>query len=84
MTALLKDERSKVTVIANPDILRGGCLVKRDDSLVDATIEAKCQTVFEQLANQANRLSQSSEEAEVLDADRIQAIADRFQSDDAK
>ena len=25
VTALLKDERSKVTVIANPDILRGGC-----------------------------------------------------------
>ena len=84
VTELLKDERSTVTVIANPDMLRGGCLVKRDDSLVDATIEAKCQTVFEQLANQANRLSQSSEEVEVLDADRIQAIADRFQSDDAK
>lgn len=84
VSALLKDERSNVTVIANPDISRGGCLVKREDSLVDATIEAKCQTVFEQLANQANRLAQSSEEAEVLDADRIQAIADRFQSSNSE
>jgi len=79
VSGLLKDQRDKVTIVANPDIFRGGCLVKRNDSLVDATIEEKCKAVLEQLANEAPRAVGSTEN-DILDADRIQAIADRFQS----
>lgn len=83
VTGLLKDQRSEVTIIASPEMLRGGCVVRRDDSLVDASIEATCKTVFEQLANQTGKASESNE-VETLDADRIQAIADRFQSSNSE
>jgi len=59
-------------------MLRGGCRVARGHALVDATIESRIQALIEQITAASSSTEASTETAGVLDADRIQSIADRF------
>jgi hypothetical protein len=59
-------------------MLRGGCRVARGHALVDATIESRIQALIEQITATSSSTEASTETAAVLDADRIQSIADRF------
>jgi len=59
-------------------MLRGGCRVARGHALVDATIESRIQALIEQITAASSSTEASTETAAVLDADRIQSIADRF------
>lgn len=59
-------------------MLRGGCRVARGHALVDATIESRIQALIEQIIATSSSTEASTETAAVLDADRIQSIADRF------
>ena len=59
-------------------MLRGGCRVARGHALVDATIESRIQALIEQITATSSSTEASTEMVAVLDADRIQSIADRF------
>jgi len=59
-------------------MLRGGCRVARGHALVDATIESRIQALIEQITATSSSTEASTETVAVLDADRIQSIADRF------
>jgi hypothetical protein len=63
-------------------MLRGGCRIERGHALVDATIEARLQTLIAQLSGLTPGPSSSQEQREALDPDRIREIASRFVSDD--
>jgi flagellar assembly protein FliH len=79
---LLAARRVTAELVPDASMLRGGCRIERGHALVDATIEARLQTLIAQLSGLTPGPSSSQEQREALDPDRIREIASRFVSDD--
>jgi len=79
VTSLLDDNYLEGRIHPDPNIMPGGCRLRRGHAQVDATIEQQLGRVVAEIADQA-RLADGAgnETARALDPDDIQAIAQRF------
>ena len=75
------DEFGELRIIEDSSLLRGGCRVKRSDSIVDATVEAQLRNLVKELSVTLSQHELSDKPAEALDFDRIESAAYRLQSD---
>ena len=75
---LLGEKRLTAELIADAAVLRGGCLVERGHAVVDATIDTQIRTLIEQIVSGDGGSPVGESNAAPLDADRINAIAQRF------
>ena len=75
---LLEEERLTAELVGEANMLRGGCRLTRGHALVDATIESKIRSLIEQIAGNSPTSEPVDKTTAILDADRIQSIADRF------
>lgn len=78
LESLLEADGIHAELKVDAAMLRGGCRVARGHALVDATIESRIRALIEQITANSSSTEASTETAAVLDADRIQSIADRF------
>lgn len=76
--SLLEENRLSAELIGEATMLRGGCRVTRGHSLVDTTIESRIRSLIGQIVGDGPLPDTTENPSAVLDADRIQAIADRF------
>ena len=75
---LLEEERLAAELVGEANMLRGGCRLTRGHALVDATIESKIRSLIEQIVGNSPTADPVDKTTAVLDADRIQSIAERF------
>ena len=76
--SLLEEKRLPAELVTDTIMLRGGCRLDRGHALVDATIESRIRSLVETMGVGDPLSEQANETSAVLDADRIQSIADRF------
>ena len=76
--SLLEEKRLPAELVADTTMLRGGGRLDRGHALVDATIESRIRSLVETMGVGDPLYEQANETSAVLDADRIQSIADRF------
>ena len=76
--SLLEEKRLPAELVADTTMLRGGCRLDRGHALVDATIESRIRSLVEMMGGSDLLSEQANQTSAVLDADRIQSIADRF------
>jgi len=77
VATLLDEKRLSAELVSDDTVLRGGCRLTREHALVDASIESRIKSLLLQMV-EAGPSPGHGEKAISLDADRIQAIADRF------
>lgn len=75
---LLEENRLSAELVGEATMLRGGCRLVRGHALVDATIESRIRSLIEQVVGDGPVPEAIDNATAVLDADRIQSIADRF------
>ena len=75
---LLEEARLSAELVGESNMLRGGCRLSRGHALVDATIESKIRSLVEQIVGNSPTSEPVDKTTAVLDADRIQSIAERF------
>ena len=76
--SLLEEKRLPAELVADTTMLRGGCRLDRGHALVDATIESRIRSLVEKMVGGGPQSEPANNTTAVLDADRIQSIADRF------
>lgn len=81
--SLLEEQRISAELIDNPNMMRGGCKLRRGGALVDASIESRLMAAIETLALDQNseipaQGATRGDEERALDPDQIAAIAARF------
>jgi len=72
-------EIDALKVKSDPNLFPGDCRVQRNDSLVDATIEAQLQKLFMQLCVSSESTDSLGEYAEPLDYERVEATSKRLE-----
>ena len=75
---LLEEARLSAELVGESNMLRGGCRLARGHALVDATIESKIRSLIEQIVGNSPTSEPVDKTTAILDADRIQSIAERF------
>lgn len=73
------EDVGELRVESAPDIIRGGCRIRRKDSLVDATIEAQLRNIILDLARLPGPVDSSGEPIDLLDTDEIESTVDRLE-----
>ena len=76
--SLLEEKRLPADLLTDSTMLRGGCRLDRGHALVDATIESRIRSLIEKMVDGGPQSEPANKTTAVLDADRIQSIADRF------
>ena len=74
------DDLGELRVKPSPDIIRGGCQIQRNDSLVDATIETQLRNTIMELARIPGPVGSSGEPGDVLDGDEIESTINRLEA----
>ena len=81
--AFVKDNWSEefgdLNIRPSEEITRGGCLLQRNDSLVDATIESQLRKIILDLAHIPGPVNPSGETADPLDAKQIVVTSGRLE-----
>ena len=80
---LMAEQRIEAEIHANPNMMRGGCQLRRAGALIDASIESRLMAAIESIALEQNAEIPDAGAAESyrdrpLDPDEIAAIVDRF------
>lgn len=73
------DELGELKITTAPEITRGGCLIQRKDSLVDATIESQLQKIILDLCLTPGAIQPSGETADQLDAKHVAVTSKRLE-----
>ena len=73
------EDLGELRVESAPDIIRGGCRICRNDSLVDATIEAQLRNIIIDLARLPGPVDSSGEPRDLLDTHEIESNIDRLE-----
>ena len=76
--SLLEEKCLPADLLTDSTMLRGGCRLDRGHALVDATIESRIRSLIEKMVDGGPQSEPENKTTAVLDADRIQSIADRF------
>lgn len=79
VTGLLSGENIDSRITADPNISRGGCLLRADRALVDMRVETMIRETLATIAGETRRVDSSGREtAPALSVTDIESIADRF------
>lgn len=73
------DDFGELKIIASPEIIRGGCFIQRNDSLVDATIESQLRKIILDLSLIPGPVNSSSETVDLLDIEQIDLTSKRLE-----
>lgn len=74
------DDLGELRAKSAPDVIRGGCRIQRNDSLVDATIETQLRNTIMDLARIPGPAGSSGEPGDSLDADEVASTISRFEA----
>lgn len=72
-------ELGALKITSAPEITRGGCVIQRDDSLVDATIESQLRRIVLDLALVSMHINSSGETTDQLDVEQVDEISKRLE-----
>ena len=73
------DELGELKIRSVPELIRGGCRIQRNDSLVDATIETQLRKAIVDLSLVPGPANSLGEPAAPLDAENINITAERLE-----
>lgn len=73
------EEFGDLNIKISDEITRGGCLLQRNDSLVDATIESQLRRIILDLALIPGPVNPSGETADPLDTQQIEVTSGRLE-----
>ena len=74
------DDLDELRVEPAPDVIRGGCRIHRNDSLVDATIETQLRNTIMDLARIPGPVGSSGEPGEPLDRAKVESVINRLEA----
>ena len=74
------DDLGELRAKSAPNVIRGGCRIQRNDSLVDATIETQLRNTIMDLARIPGPAGSSGEPGDSLDADEVVSTISRFEA----
>jgi flagellar assembly protein FliH len=74
------DDLGELRVKSVPDVIRGGCRIQRNDSLVDATIETQLRNTISDLASISGPAASSVEPRDLLDSDEVESTTNRLEA----
>ena len=74
------DDLGELRVEPAPDVIRGGCRIHRNDSLVDATIETQLRNTIMDLARIPGPVGSSGEPGDPLDGAEVESVINRLEA----
>ena len=74
------DDLGELRVEPSPDVIRGGCQIQRNDSLVDATIETQLRNTIMELARTPGPVGSSGEPGDLLDRTEVESTINRLEA----
>ena len=74
------DDSGELRVEPAPDVIRGGCRLQRNDSLVDATIETQLRNTIMDLARIPGPVGSSGEPGDPLDGAEVESTINRLEA----
>jgi len=80
VTDTWSDDFGELRVEPAPDVIRGGCRIHRNDSLVDATVETQLRNTIMDLARIPGPVGSSGEPGDLLDGAEVQSVINRLEA----
>ena len=80
VTDAWSDDLGEPRVEPAPDVIRGGCRIQRNDSLVDATIETQLRNIIMDLARIPGPVGSSGEPGDLLDGPEVESTINRLEA----
>ena len=80
VTDTWSDDLGELRVEPAPDVIRGGCRIHRNDSLVDATVETQLRNTIMDLARVPGPVGSSGEPGDVLDGAEVESTSNRLEA----
>jgi len=74
------DDLGELRVEPAPDVIRGGCRIQRNDSLVDATIETQLRNTIMDLARIPGPIGSSGVPGDLLDGAEVESTINRLEA----
>lgn len=74
------DDLGELRAKSAPDVIRGGCRIQRNDSLVDATIETQLRNTIMDLACTPGPVGASGEPGDLLDGAEVESTFNRLEA----
>ena len=79
VTDAWSDDLGELRVESTPNVIRGGCRIQRNDSLVDATIETQLRNIITELARIPGPVGSSGEPGDLLDGAEVESTINRLE-----
>ena len=76
------DDLGELRVEPDPNVIRGGCRIQRNDSFVDATIETQLRNIIMELANMPGPIGSSGDPGDLLDGAEVEANINRLEAEE--
>ena len=73
------DDLGELRVESTPNVIRGGCRIQRNDSLVDASIETQLRNIIMELARIPGPVGSSGEPGDLLDGAEVESTINRLE-----
>jgi len=80
VTDTWSDDFGELRVEPAPNVIRGGCRIHRNDSLVDATVETQLRNTIMDLARIPGPVGSSGEPGDLLDGAEVQSVINRLEA----
>ena len=80
VTDAWSDDLGELRVEPAPEVIRGGCRIQRNDSLVDATIETQLRNTIMDLARTPGPVGSSGEPGDLLDGAEVESTINRLEA----
>ena len=79
VTDAWSDDLGELRVESTPNVIRGGCRIQRNDSLVDASIETQLRNIIIELARIPGPVGSSGEPGDLLDGAEVESTINRLE-----
>jgi len=73
------EDLGELRVESTPNVIRGGCRIQRNDSLVDASIETQLRNIIIELARIPGPVGSSGEPGDLLDGAEVESTINRLE-----
>jgi len=73
------EDLGELRVESTPNVIRGGCQIQRNDSLVDASIETQLRNIIIELARIPGPVGSSGEPGDLLDGAEVESTINRLE-----
>ena len=74
------DDLGELRMESAANVIRGGCRIQRNDSLVDATIETQLRNIIMELARTPGPIGSSGEPGDLLDGDAVETTINSLEA----